>query len=204
VYGGEITLKGQPYRPSSPRRAMDRGLGLAPEDRKLEGLMTQMSVKENASLSVLPRLHRLGFLGMKKERSEVERVGRRMAVKAASLDAPVGSLSGGNQQKVLLGRWLMVDPDVYFLDDPTRGVDIGAKHDIYGIIEDLTNAGKGVLLVSSELPELLRCCHRILVLHGGYVMGIVDAATTTQERIMTLATRSIEPEAIRTGETNQG
>ena len=99
----------------------------------------------------------------------------------------VSTLSGGNQQKVLLGRWLMVDPQLLFLDDPTRGVDVGAKEDIYGIIEALAASGKGVIMVSSELPELLRCCDRILVMNAGRAGGILDADTASQETIMRLA-----------------
>jgi len=113
---------------------------------------------------------------------------RRMALKSASPEAGVSSLSGGNQQKVLLAKWLLTNPDVLFLDDPTRGIDVGAKRDIYHIIQDLAGQGKGVLFVSSELPELLQCCHRILVLREGRNMGIVDARTATQEQIMKLAT----------------
>jgi ABC-type sugar transport system ATPase subunit len=115
-----------------------------------------------------------------------------LSLKSASNALPVNLLSGGNQQKVLLTRWLLVDPDVLFLDDPTRGVDVGAKQDIYALIEELSRHGKGILLVSSELPELLRCCHRILVLKDGELRGTVNVAQTTQEEILELATRANE------------
>jgi ABC-type sugar transport system ATPase subunit len=111
-------------------------------------------------------------------------------VKTAGADALISTLSGGNQQKVLLARWLLVNPDVVILDDPTRGIDIGAKYDIYHVIRDLAAAGKGVILISSELPELLQCSDRILVLHEGQQAGILDRASATQERIMALATRT--------------
>lgn len=189
---GQLEIKGEPVRIRSPRQAIDAGLGLLPEDRKLQGLMMQMSVRENAALSIMRRLTRLGFVLAGREREAVDAMARRTAIKAASPEVSVNTLSGGNQQKVLLARWLLVDPDVIFLDDPTRGIDVGAKEDIYAIIGELAAAGKGVLLVSSELPELLRCCDRIMVLHDGENMGILDARQTTQEAIMALATRCPE------------
>jgi ABC-type sugar transport system ATPase subunit len=122
------------------------------------------------------------------ERREAGQVHRKLRLKAASEDALVSTLSGGNQQKVLLSRWLLADPDVLFLDDPARGIDIGAKHDIYEVLDQLTAAMKGIILVSSELPELLRCSDRILVLHNGESKGILNRTEATQERIMALAT----------------
>ncbi|MCX7049676.1 MAG: sugar ABC transporter ATP-binding protein [Candidatus Sumerlaeota bacterium] len=188
VTGGRIELEGRPLAPGSAREAMAGGIGLLPEDRKLQGLMMRMSVKENTTIAMLPRLATGGFIRQGAEMESARRVLERSAIKTSSYDAPVSSLSGGNQQKALLGRWLLVDPKVLFLDDPTRGIDVGAKRDIYGIIEELAARGKGVILVSSELPELLRCCDRIMVLHDGRNMGIVDARETTQEQIMALAT----------------
>ncbi len=192
ILGGTLTVGGEPLRPRSPRHAMRAGIGMLPEDRKLQGLMMQMSVKENASLSTLDRTQTAGFVRRAAELGAVEAVHSRTRVKAASPDVAVSTLSGGNQQKVLLARWLLVDPRIMFLDDPTRGVDIGAKVDIYKIIEELAAAGKGVVFVSSELPELLRCCDRIMVLHDGHLMGILDAGEATQERIMSLATKTLE------------
>ncbi len=152
--------------------------------------MMQMSVKENCTISVLPRLAKFRFIDGAREVKEARRTLERTRIKTASFDAPVSSLSGGNQQKVLLGRWLVVDPTVLFLDDPTRGIDVGAKRDIYQIIAELSGRGKGIIFVSSELPELLLNCDRILVLHEGRLTGIVDAATATQEQIMALATHT--------------
>jgi len=171
-------------------------IGLLPEDRGRQGLMPDMSVVENATLAVLPSVQRFGFLRRGHERRLVEPVAQQLALKCASPDAPVSTLSGGNQQKVLLARWLLRDPAVLFLDDPTRGIDVAAKQDIYHAIDSLADSGKGVILVSSELPELLRCCDRILVLHNGRQTGIYDAREATQETIMTAAThtdRSAEP-----------
>jgi ABC-type sugar transport system ATPase subunit len=173
VLGGSVEAKGR--------------IGLLPEDRKRQGLMMQMSVMENSTLSVLGRMQTMGFVHTRRERAALDPLVRRLGLKCASVDAPVSSLSGGNQQKSLLARWLLDDPDVLFLDDPARGVDVGAKQDIYRIIDELAGAGKGVLLVSSELPELLRCSDRILVLSEGRAAGVLDLAEATQERIMELA-----------------
>lgn len=189
---GTITLHGNPLKISDPQTAIHRGIGLLPEDRKLQGLMMEMSVKENASISILPGLNTGGFIREREELNRVNMVHNRIALKAASPEITVNTLSGGNQQKVLLSRWLLVDPEVYFLDDPTRGIDVGAKEDIYQIIEQLAAEGKGVIFVSSELPELLRCCDRIMVLHEGESMGVYHREETTQEKIMALATRSME------------
>jgi ABC-type sugar transport system ATPase subunit len=186
--GGTMQLRGQPFAPRSPRDAMRQGVGLLPEDRKLQGLMLEDSVLRNSTITVLGRFSTNGIIHGGPESRAAEAVHRRTRLKAASLAAPVRSLSGGNQQKVLLAKWLLAEPDVLFLDEPTRGIDIAAKADIYRLIDEVAAAGKGVLLVSSELPELLRCSDRILVLHEGGSVGVVDARTTTQEQIMALAT----------------
>ena len=165
-------------------------VGLLPEDRGTEGLMPDMSVLENATLAVLDRVQRFGFLQHGRERRLLDPVARQLALKCASPEVAVSTLSGGNQQKVLLARWLLRDAPVLFLDDPTRGIDVAAKQDIYRAIDSLASAGKGVILVSSELPELLRCSDRILVLHNGRQTGIYDASDATQEVVMTAATRA--------------
>ncbi|HTM50424.1 MAG TPA: sugar ABC transporter ATP-binding protein [Bryobacteraceae bacterium] len=185
--GGEIRLSGKPVAPGSAREAIDLGIGLLPEDRKLQGLMMQMSVTENSTLAVLGRLQRFGFVRVDAERNAVEPLFRELALKAPSGQAAVSALSGGNQQKVLLAKCLLARPDVLFLDDPTRGIDIAAKEDIYALVEKLAADGKGVILVSSELPELLRCCHRILVMREGRIAAAFDAADATQEKIMSAA-----------------
>lgn len=188
IRSGRIRLGGAAFAPQSPRDAMRRGIGLVPEDRRVEGLMMSMSVRENASLATLSRTHRLGFLRGVRESSELQAVSRQVALHSPSPETCVNHLSGGNQQKVLLARWLLLHPDVFFLDDPTRGIDVAAKYDIYRIIGELAGSGKAVMLVSSELPELLRCCDRILVLREGRVTAIYDAAEATQEKIMASAT----------------
>jgi ribose transport system ATP-binding protein len=188
ILDGSMELRGLPFAPRSPADALKQGVGLVPEDRKLEGLMPQMSVVENATFTVLDRMQFLSFIRPDAERLEMARVHARLGLKAASGDAPVSTLSGGSQQKVLLSRWLLADPDVLFLDDPARGIDIGAKQDIYEVLDQLSAAGKGIILVSSELPELLRCSDRILVLRDGQIAGMLSCEEATEERIMTLAT----------------
>ena len=191
ILSGSIELRGVPFQPRSPADALRHGLGLVPEDRKAQGLMMKMSILENSTITVLDRLQFLRFVRRGDERREAEEVHRKLRLKAASKDALVSTLSGGNQQKVVLSRWLLADPDVLFLDDPARGIDIGAKHDIYDVLDQLTAAMKGIILVSSELPELLRCSDRILVLHDGESKGVLNRAEATQERIMALATSVI-------------
>lgn len=188
VAGGTIALNSKPYSPTSPRAAMNQGLALLPRDRKGQGLMMQMSVRENASLAVLPRVSTLSWIGRGEEARLADQVSKATRIKSASPHIEVSSLSGGNQQKALLARWLLTDADLYFLDDPTRGVDIGAKEDIYQIIRDLAKAGKGVIMVSSELPELMQCCDRIVVMNDGRSVANLLRAEATQEQILTYAT----------------
>jgi ABC-type sugar transport system ATPase subunit len=161
---------------------------LLPEDRKLEGLMMRMSVRENTTMASLERFQRLGVIRSRKESEASKPVYQRIRLCAASDNAEAASLSGGNQQKVLFSKWLLANPEVLFLDDPARGIDVGAKQDIYAIIEELAGEGKGIIFVSSELPELLQNCHRILVMCEGRCTGILDARSADQEQIMALAT----------------
>ena len=191
ILDGSLELRGRPFTPGSPAGALRQGLGLVPEDRKLEGLMMQMSVVENSSFTVLDRIQFLRFIRRAEERRQTSGVHARLRLKAASGDAPVSTLSGGSQQKVLLSRWLLADPAVLFLDDPARGIDIGAKQDIYEVLDQLSAAGKGIILVSSELPELLRCSDRVLVLRDGHLTGTLSRREATPERIMALATLAL-------------
>jgi ribose transport system ATP-binding protein len=190
IQSGALCVHGEMLSPRSPRDAMASGIGLLPEDRRLQGLMMRMSVLENATLAVLPDISALGFIRRGQEDSSLAPVARQLALNCRSPAAPVSQLSGGNQQKVLLARWLLLNLTVLFLDDPTRGIDIGAKQDIYRLIDELAAAGKAIILVSSELPELLRCCDRILVLNEGRVTAHYDASDATQEKIMSAATNA--------------
>ena len=186
--GGALTLEGRPYAPDGPRTAMARGVALVPEDRQKEGLVPGMNIRQNTTLASLASHARKGWINRGMENAAATEVLARCRTKFADQELPVWSLSGGNQQKVLIGKWLLTQPKVCFLDDPTRGIDIGAKDDIYRLISDLAGKGLGVIWVSSELPELLANAHRILVLHEGRCLGIVDASAASQEVIMRLAT----------------
>ena len=188
IISGSIKINGNRIKPKNPQAAIINKIALLPEDRKLQGLMMQMNVAENTSISSLSQLNRFGFINSEKELQITQKLHKKLSLKADSHKVAVNTLSGGNQQKVLLAKCLLIDPEIIFLDDPTRGIDIGAKQDIYEIIAELAQNHKGVILVSSELPELLRCCDRIMVFHEGENMGILDNSHITQEHIMTLAT----------------
>jgi len=181
---GHIQFDGHPFSPNSPAQAILQGMCLLPEDRRWQGIFPKMSVRENASIVVLSRW------GSGRFRIEAQRVAefqKKLAV-SASPDVRIASLSGGNQQKIILTRWLLAEPVVLFLDDATRGIDVAAKEQIYTIIDELACSGKGVILVSSELAELWRCCDRILVLREGRQAGIVTTADSSQEEVLRLAT----------------
>lgn len=184
---GRVLLNGQNYEPNSPAEAIQSGFCLLPEDRRWEGIFPQMSVRENASIAILKSLGRDMF---RKEAEKVADFQKKLSV-AAQPEVAISKLSGGNQQKIVLTRWLMAEPKVLFLDDPTRGIDIGAKEEIYKIVDELAAQGKGVLLVSSELPELWRCCDRILVLQEGHLAGVVKTGESSQEDVMRLATGTV-------------
>jgi ABC-type sugar transport system ATPase subunit len=181
---GEIQFNGHPFSPNSPAQAIREGMCLLPEDRRWQGIFPKMSVRENASIVVLRRW------GSRRFRIEAQRVAefqKKLAV-SSSPDVRIASLSGGNQQKIVLTRWLLAEPVVLFLDDATRGIDVAAKEQIYTIIDELASCAKGVILVSSELPELWRCCDRILVLREGRQAGIVTTVDSSQEEVLRLAT----------------
>jgi ABC-type sugar transport system ATPase subunit len=181
---GEIQLQGKAFNPVSPAEAIQRGFCLLPEDRRWQGIFPQMSVRENASIAVLGRLGRGLF---RNEAQQVAELQKKLEV-SASPHVAISSLSGGNQQKIILARWLLADPTVLFLDDATKGIDVAAKEQIYTIVDELAAQHKGVILVSSELPELWRCCDRILVLREGRQAGIVTTADSSQEEVLRLAT----------------
>jgi D-xylose transport system ATP-binding protein len=181
---GEVRLRGQPYDTSDPTRNVAEGLVLVTEDRKRYGLSLGASVGENLSLSALASLSARGFIDSDKELATNRSMVASLAVKASSLEVEVGTLSGGNQQKVVLGRALMTKPEVVMLDEPTRGIDIGAKTEIYALIRRLTAQGLGVLLVSSELPELLGLADRIIMLSEGRMGGVFAAGAATQADLL--------------------
>jgi ribose transport system ATP-binding protein len=184
---GDIAVDGKTISNSSPRDAIRSGIALAPEDRKLEGLVLAMSVVENAGLACLEKTSRLGMLRLGAERKLIGSYVQRLGVKTPSLDACVRNLSGGNQQKVVVSKWLATDPKVLLLDEPTRGIDVNAKREIYAVIDELAQSGLGVVFVSSELPELLAIADRILVLAEGRVTAEFDRGEANEELILAAA-----------------
>jgi ABC-type sugar transport system ATPase subunit len=185
---GEIRLDGRLLDIRSPRDAIAAGIGLLPEDRKHQGLVLDHPVRENFSLPNLSRLSRHGFVLRRKEREELDSFVHLLGIRLSSPGQPAGQLSGGNQQKVVLAKWLARQCEVLIFDEPTRGIDAGAKYEIYLLLNDLAARGKAVLMISSELPELIGMADRILVMHDGRVTGeIADARRASQEDIMHLA-----------------
>ena len=184
---GSVVFRGHPQRENSPPENVKQGLVLVTEDRKRYGLSLDASVGFNMSLSALAELCTGGFIDGDLELQKNKEMVQSLSVKAASLEVKVGTLSGGNQQKVVLGRALMTDPKVVLLDEPTRGIDIGAKSEIYALIRLLTQRGLGVVLVSSELPELIGLADRIVMLCEGKMGGVFAAAEASQADLLRAA-----------------
>jgi ABC-type sugar transport system ATPase subunit len=183
---GRIVVRGQVVDRTTPRGAIARGIGLVPEDRKRQGLVLSMSVLANATIAILERFARLLFVDRGRERREAQPFFARLRLRTPRLDTPAAALSGGNQQKIVLTRWLAARCDILMLDEPTRGVDVGAKAEIHALIDELAASGAGVLLISSELPELINLSTRIVVLREGRVAGEVPRAAATQDVLMRL------------------
>ena len=188
IDSGKIYVNGRLARIRSPRDAVHHGIGLLTEDRKQQGLCLQMSVRENITMSVLQRLTRGLTTSLGKETALAQRFIDNMAIKASSQDQLAINLSGGTQQKVVLSKWLATEPKTLVFDEPTRGIDVGAKVEIYRMINELARQGVAILMVSSELPEILGMSDRILVMGGGRVRGFLTRAEATEQTIMELAT----------------
>lgn len=184
---GSALVSGRPLRGGSVRAAIDAGVVLVPEDRRLQGLVLPLPVSANLTLAVLRRLSCLGFTARDRERPLVQRLISELSVRTSHADAPAATLSGGNQQKVLLGKWLAAGPRVLLLDEPTRGVDVGAKSEIYAHIRRLASQGLAVLLISSDLPEVLGLADRVLVMREGRLAGELTRAAATEESVLALA-----------------
>jgi ABC-type sugar transport system ATPase subunit len=184
---GRVWLDGQPLGIRSPREAIRKGLALLGSDRKTTGLVLSMSVVANATLADLPRLAAWGWLRPRREREITARLGRALNLRAASLDMEAGELSGGNQQKVVLAKWLQTGPKVLLLDEPTRGVDVGAKHEIYQLMNEWTSHAVAIILTTSEMPELLAMSDRIVVLHRGRVTAELSRDQATPDRVLEAA-----------------
>lgn len=190
MVSGEMFLDGQAYRPKSPRDAMDHGIALCPEDRKLEGLALIRSVKENIDVSILNRLTRAGFVDEKKEAEFIRQSIEDFSIKTPSPEQKTLYLSGGNQQKIILARWLAIRPKLVIFDEPTKGIDVGAKAEIYQMICDTAGSGAAVILISSELPEVIGLSDRILVMKEGRVRGEILQKDATEALVLSYAMMS--------------
>ena len=188
VVSGKIFLEGKELRLKDARAAISSGLGLASEDRKRFGLVLMGDVKKNISLASLDKIAKGSVVNVNQEISAAESYVKQLRIKTPSIEQAAGNLSGGNQQKVVIGKWLMTKPKVLILDEPTRGIDVGAKTEIYNIINELVEQGVGVIVISSDLPEILGICDRILVMHEGKFTGEILVGDATQEKIMYFAT----------------
>lgn len=189
---GTIRLHGRVMRNRNSRESIKNGFAMLTEERRSTGIFSILNIRENTVISSLKKHKRLGFcLSEKSMEKDTQWAIDAMRTKTPDQGTKIRALSGGNQQKVILGRWLLTDPEVLLLDEPTRGIDVGAKYEIYQLILNLANRGKAVIVVSSEMPELLGICDRILVMSGGRLAGEVDAAETTQEAIMALAAKYV-------------
>jgi rhamnose transport system ATP-binding protein len=193
---GTIEWRGKPTFIRSPAQAKRLGIAYVPEDRRRHGVILEMPVTTNTSMAILDRVSNFGWINVRRERSLAANYAKQLAIKTASINTPVGDLSGGNQQKVSVARWLATEPKLLILDEPTQGVDVGAKAEIHRLMGELAGRGMAVLMISSELPEVLGMSDRIVVMRGGTVAGILDRTEATQERIMTLALGHTEIETV--------
>jgi len=185
---GQILINGQPADIRSPQDAIRLGIGLVPEDRKLQALVLELAVRENISLAALRRLSKAGFIRLAEERRLAQSFVDALQIRTPSLEQKVRNLSGGNQQKVVLAKWLALEPKILLVDEPTRGVDIGAKAEVHHLLSQLAKRGVAILMISSELPEILGMSDRILVMRRGMIAGELSRQEATQEKIMALAT----------------
>ena len=186
---GNVYIDGKEINVHSPKDAINAGIALVTEDRKADGLVLEHSIEINSVMVAMNKLFPSGFINYAKEKKEAKKYFDAMKVKAPSMNTLTGQLSGGNQQKVVLAKWLMDEPKVLILDEPTRGIDVGAKAEIYKIMVDLAKQGVAIVMISSELPEVINMADRIIVLAEGKVRGeIIVDENTTQEQIMDLAT----------------
>jgi ribose transport system ATP-binding protein len=186
---GEVAIDGKPVNITGPDVAKRKEIGMAliPEDRKTEGLMLPMSVRDNLSFAALSRLSRWGVVDRTAERDAVERIVRLLAVRTDGTDLPAGALSGGNQQKVVIGKWLMMAPRILLLNDPTRGIDVGTKQEMYQLLRTLANDGAGILFYSTDYDELVGCCDRVLVMYDGGVVRELAGADITERALVSSA-----------------
>jgi len=184
---GEMLVQGKLRSFRSPRDAIGAGIALLPEERKKDGILPQRSILSNVTLPRLPLLTHFGLLRRRQMREQVETLARSVHLRPPDIDRAIRLFSGGNQQKAIICRWLMAEADVLIFDEPTRGIDVGAKSEIYRLIEGLAEQGRSIIVVSSELPEILRVSDRVLVMRRGVAEGVLDRAEATEQTIMRLA-----------------
>ena len=189
---GSVELLGRPLRPRDPQAAIDAGIGFVPEDRRKQGLVMDLSVARNATLTLRNSLARFGLINGARERAVAAEWTKRLQVKTGSQEYAVATLSGGNQQKVVLAKWLATEPKLLIVDEPTRGIDVGTKAEVHRLLSDLAGRGIAILMISSELPEVLGMADRVLVMHEGRITAQLDRADATPEAVMHAATASRE------------
>jgi rhamnose transport system ATP-binding protein len=185
---GEILIDNRPVRISSPKVAMRHGLAYVPEDRRQQGLVMDFSIAANMTLPIVQQVSKIGGVDRQRERSIATNYSQQLQIRSTGIQQLVKALSGGNQQKVVLAKWLITNPAILILDEPTRGIDIGAKAEVHRIISELAAKGLAIILISSELPEVLAMSDRVLVMHEGRVTGVFDREEADQERVMFAAT----------------
>ena len=184
---GEIWVNGKAVKISSPSQAIKLGIGMIPEDRKRQGVHLELPIRSNMSLILIQKISKLMTINRRKEQSLIDRYINKLSIKLSSPELPVSSLSGGNQQKIVLTKWLATEPDIFFFDEPTRGIDVGAKHEIYILMDQLRKSGKAIVMISSEMPEVIGMCDRVVVMYEGKVMKELSGSDINQEKIMTHA-----------------
>ncbi len=199
IDSGSIALRGEPIRIRNPRHAIDSGVALVPEDRKQQGILASMSIRENITIATLAGYDTLGVLNVAREEAHAWKFCKTLNLKTPTLDRPIVQLSGGNQQKAIIARWLSANAAVYIFDEPTRGIDVGAKVEIYQLMGELVKRGAAILMISSELPEILGMSDRILVMRGGTICAQLGRADATEEAILGCALGDIPTEYLHAG-----
>ena len=187
---GQLFVDGKEVHLKSARDAIEAGIAYVTEDRKGNGLVLGKSIAINTTMARMEKVCKNGIINVDRENASAEEYREKLRTKTPTVQQNVGNLSGGNQQKVLLAKWMFADPDVLILDEPTRGIDVGAKYEIYCIMNDLVAQGKSVIMISSEMPEILGMCDRVYVMNEGSMVAEMDAADATQEKIMAAILKS--------------
>ena len=187
VRGHRVLIKGKPVTIRNPKEAKDAGFGFIPEDRKLQGLVLPFSVESNISMASISNFSKFGFIRKSLEKGIGTRQVKALNVKTPSTRVPVRNLSGGNQQKCIVGRWMEISPSIFIMDEPTKGIDVGAKYEIYSLMKEIAERGGAIILISSELPEVLNMSNRVLTIFEGRITGEFDPESTSVDKIMKAA-----------------